>query len=315
MKLFEISNLKQLEIDDKERIIALGFFDGIHLAHQEIIEGVVKSSKLKNKVATLITFDKNPKEYFTNKKIPLLTPNNLKVELLEQYGIEELYILQFNEQLRMLSKENFVEKVLLTLNAVEIFCGYDYSFGYKGEGTPEFIEKYTNKKIAVNKINEKLLDNKTISSTLIKKYVVEGNFKKYFLYTNRFYCLKGIVIKGRQLGRTINFPTANLLITDNFVLPEKKGVYLTVLKVKNEYYKGITNIGNNPTVSNGNEIFIETHILNFDMDIYNENIEIYFYDFIRLERKFNDIIELKFQLEKDKIFAEKNKINFNNMII
>lgn len=309
MKTFDVKNIDNIQQDNNNRVVALGFFDGLHLAHQEIIKSTVEKAKKEGKVATLITFDKSPKEYFQKKTMNLITPIKLKKQLLEKYGIEELYILEFNEQLQTLTKEHFIDNILKKINTSDIFCGYDYVFGRYGSGTPEFLSKYTKNEINVHILPEKTYNNKKISTTNLREYIKNGNFLEFFDVVKRHYQLNGVVIKGRQLGRTINFPTANLLISDNYLLPEKLGVYITVVKVRGIYYKGITNIGNNPTVTDDNKLYIETNILDFDMDIYGDNIELYFYKYIRPEMKFSGLEGLKKQLELDKHEAENYPID------
>ena len=149
------------------------------------------------------------------------------------------------------------------------------------------------------------IDDEKISTTVLKEFVKKGEFSKYKEYTGRFYSISGLVVKGRQLGRTINFPTANLELDDKYLLPETNGVYITKIKVNNKIYKSVTNIGYNPTVSDEkNKKFIETHILDFDEDIYGEKIEIYFYEFLRKEQKFESFDHLKEQLKLDKKSCE-----------
>lgn len=304
MKTFRVNNINEIEQDKKERVIALGYFDGVHKAHQKIIKNTVSQAKEQGKIAALVTLDKSPKEYFNKEEVAQITPFKEKHSLLEKLGIAELYLLEFNKELRTLQPEDFIEKVLLQLNATEVFCGYDYRFGYKGEGTPELIECHTSNKILVNKLDKQDISGEKISSTKLREFIENGDFSSYYNYTNRYYKIYGEIIQGRQLGRTINFPTANLHLTENFLLPKQLGVYITIVKVRDSYYKGITNIGNNPTVSTSDQLFIETHILDFDEDIYGEIMDIYFLEFLRPEYKFSGIDELKEQLEKDKKKAE-----------
>lgn len=307
MKFLEISQLNKLQKDNKDRIAALGFFDGIHKAHQKIINNTVNKANKINKIPVVITFNKSPKEYFLKENIKLLTPKDEKIKLLKKLGVKEVYILDFNEELSLLSREQFIENVLLQLNVKEIYCGYDYKFGYRGLGYPEFIAEYTSNKIVINKIDKLTLFDEKISTTKLNEIVKEGNLKKYIDYTGRAYSIKGTVIKGKQLGRTIGFPTANINLKYDYLLPEKLGVYFTKITILKKDYFGITNIGNNPTVNQNNRLFIETHILDFDEFIYGEEIKLSFYDFIRNEKKFSGIEELKEQLKKDKEEAIKLK--------
>ena len=305
MEIFNISKFDEIKSDENKRVAALGFFDGIHKAHQNIIGEAVKAAGEKFK-SIVITLDKSPKEYFGKTSEESLTPINKKNELLRELGMDEVYYLEFNEQLQNLSAEEFIESVLKKLNVEKVFCGFDYRFGNRGLGTPELIKE---KGIEANIQEEQLIDGKKISTTSLKEFVKSGDFIKYKQYTGRYYSIDGLVVKGRQLGRTINFPTANLQLSEKYLLPETNGVFITKIKVRDKIYKSITNIGYNPTVSNEqNKKFIETHILDFDDDIYGEKIEIYFYEFLRNEQKFESFDHLKEQLKKDKKACEDKKI-------
>lgn len=302
MEIFNISDISEIKKDNVRRVAALGFFDGIHNAHQKIICGAVGAA-IGDYKSIVITLDKSPKEYFGKTSEELLTPINKKNELLESLGVDEVYYLEFNEKLQNLSAEDFIEFILKELNVDKVFCGFDYRFGNKGLGTPKLIEE-NGIEISVQK--EQAINGEKISTTALKKFVRDGNFEKYKEYAGRYYSISGLVVKGRQLGRTINFPTANLQLSEKYLLPETNGVYITKIKIHGEIYKSITNIGYNPTVSTEkNKKFIETHILDFDEDIYGEKIEVYFYEFLRPEKKFDSFNHLKEQLQIDKDVCEK----------
>ena len=301
MEIFNISDISEIKEENKKRVAALGFFDGIHKAHQKIIGDAVKEAG-EEFISVVITLDKSPKEYFGKTSEESLTPINKKNELLRELGVEEVYYLEFNEHLQNLSAEEFIELILKKLNVEKVFCGFDYRFGNRGLGTPDLIK---DSGIEVMIQEKQKIDEEKISTTVLKEFVRNGEFLKYKEYTGRFYSISGLVVKGRQLGRTINFPTANLELDDKYLLPEMNGVYITKIKVNNKIYKSVTNIGYNPTVSDEkNKKFIETHILDFDEDIYGEKIEIYFYEFLRKEQKFESFDHLKEQLKLDKKTCE-----------
>lgn len=301
MEIFNISKFDEIKSDENKRVAALGFFDGIHKAHQNIIGEAIEEAGEKFK-SIVITLDKSPKEYFGKTSEESLTPINKKNELLKELGVEEVYYLEFNEHLQNLSAEEFIELILKKLNVEKVFCGFDYRFGNRGLGTPDLIKDSS---IEVMIQEKQKIDEEKISTTVLKEFVRNGEFLKYKEYTGRFYSISGLVVKGRQLGRTINFPTANLELDDKYLLPEMNGVYITKIKVNNKIYKSVTNIGYNPTVSDEkNKKFIETHILDFDEDIYGEKIEIYFYEFLRKEQKFESFDHLKEQLKLDKKTCE-----------
>ena len=301
MEIFNISDISNIKEENKKRVAVLGFFDGIHKAHQSIIGRAVEAAE-KGYISAVITLDKSPKEYFGKTSEESLTPTNKKNELLENLGVNEVYYLEFNEKLQNLSAEEFINNILKKLNVEKVFCGFDYRFGFKGLGTPDLIK---DSGIEVTVQEKEKIDGEKISTTVLKEFVRKGEFPKYKKYTGRFYSISGLVVKGRQLGRTINFPTANLELDGKYLLPDTNGVYITKIKVNNKIYKSVTNIGYNPTVSDEkNKKFIETHILEFDEDIYGEKIEIYFYEFLRKEQKFESFDRLKEQLKLDKRTCE-----------
>lgn len=301
MEIFNISDISEIKEENKKRVAALGYFDGIHKAHQKIIGCSVDAAE-KGYKSAVITLDKSPKEYFGKTSEESLTPINKKNELLMNLGVDEVYYLEFNEKLQNLSAEEFINNILKKLNVEMVFCGFDYRFGFKGLGTPDLIKESG---IEVMVQEKQKIDEEKISTTVLKEFVRKGEFSKYKEYTGRFYSISGLVVKGRQLGRTINFPTANLELDGKYLLPETNGVYVTKIKVNNKIYKSVTNIGYNPTVSDEkNRKFIETHILDFDEDIYGEKIEIYFYEFLRKEQKFESFDHLKKQLKLDKKTCE-----------
>ena len=301
MEIFNISDISEIKEENKKRVAALGYFDGIHKAHQKIIGCSVDAAE-KGYKSAVITLDKSPKEYFGKTSEESLTPINKKNELLMNLGVDEVYYLEFNEKLQNLSAEEFINNILKKLNVEMVFCGFDYRFGFKGLGTPDLIKESG---IEVMVQEKQKIDEEKISTTVLTEFVRKGEFSKYKEYTGRFYSISGLVVKGRQLGRTINFPTANLELDGKYLLPETNGVYVTKIKVNNKIYKSVTNIGYNPTVSDEkNRKFIETHILDFDEDIYGEKIEIYFYEFLRKEQKFESFDHLKEQLKLDKKTCE-----------
>ena len=309
MEVFNIENLNEITNSGENKVAALGFFDGIHKAHQKIITNAVKKAKELKIKSVVITLDRSPKEYFGKTTVECLTPQNKKNELLMELGVDEVYYLTFNEILQNINAEEFIDNVLIKLNVVEVFCGYDYRFGNKGLGTPLLIENYTQGKITTNVLNEMLEDNIKISTTSLKQFIKEGKLENYNKFTGRYYMVSGTVIHGKKLGRTIGFPTANLKLHDKYLLPDSNGVYLTKTKVGDKVYKSVTNIGFNPTTDKDRtERIIETYIIDFSDDIYDKTIELYFYEFMRPELKFTSFEELKAKIMEDKEVAEKKDI-------
>lgn len=290
-------------IQSFDNYIALGSFDGLHLGHLSLIYKVIEEADKNGGKSMIHTFKNHPRSLISKDNAPkLLMDNDEKVKVLEAYGVDIVCFQEFNSEFMKITPEEFVKMLIEKFNAKGIVVGFNYKFGYKNSGNIDLLRRLQ------NKYNYKLYvmepctyKNEVISSTRIRKAIEEGNVEDAYKMLNRPYCLRGTVVHGRKIGRTIGFPTANLCYDKKFILPSE-GVYYTNVKVNNKLCKGITSIGYNPTV-NGKNLTIETNILNFEEDIYEKHIEVNFIKKIRNNIKFNGIDELKNQLEKDKSFA------------
>ena len=236
--------------------------------------------------------------------IKLLNTIDEKATLLEKFGIDNLIIHPFDEVFSNLSAEEFVKNILVDkLNIHKIIIGHDHRFGKNRTADINdlilFGEKY---KFEVEQINAKEIDEIAVSSTKIRKALLEANIKLANEYLGYSYFISGKVVEGKKIGRTIGFPTANIQINESYKLLPKNGVYVVSSKINNILYFGMMNIGKNPTLGD-NEQSIEIHFFDINEDIYNENLQIAFLENIREEHKFNSITELQAQLEKDKIFS------------
>ena len=230
-----------------------------------------------------------------------------KLNLLENTGIDIVNLVNFDKDFMKITPEEFIKNMVNFYNAKGIVVGFNYRFGYKNLGDVEMLQKYSNILGYKLYVCEAISTNhEIVSSSKIRHLIAEGNITKANELLGRPHTTIGEVIKGKQLGRTIGFPTVNLNYNKEYILP-KGGVYYTVVEYDNKLYKAITNIGYNPTVEGG-KLSVETHILNFDKQIYGEVIKINFINRIRDEVKFNTIDELKEQLLKDKDYAFKQKI-------
>lgn len=284
--------------------IALGSFDGVHKGHLLLINEIVNLAKKNNAKSVVYTFENHPLSIVDKENAPkLLLDNDTKVETLKNLGVDILCFKRFDETLMKLSPEEFIENLVNKFNAKGIVVGFNYRFGYKNKGDIELLKKLSKKlKFELYVEEAYKIDNDVVSSTRIRNLITNGNVKDANKMLGRYYCLSGLVVGGRRLGRTIGFPTANLKPLDNMLIP-KIGVYYTNVEIYGKLYKGITSVGNNPTV-NGKNMTIETNILDFNEDIYDINIKVYFLARIRDEKKFSGLDELKMQLEKDKEFAK-----------
>ncbi|MBS6106402.1 MULTISPECIES: bifunctional riboflavin kinase/FAD synthetase [Anaerococcus] len=288
--------------DFEPKAIALGNFDGVHIGHQKLIGKNIEIANRLNLVPSVLLFKENSKKTLIDEK-NYLTSLDDKIEILAKMGMDTFCILEFNEEFRSLSPKEFISKILYQkLNSKYIVVGEDYHFGKNAQGNVDTLKQNQDEFGFETKIVDFELDNgKKISSTDIKQLIKEGNIKLANKYLARPYKIIGHVIDGHKRGRTLNFPTANLKTNFSYTLP-KDGVYLTRVNVKGKNYFALSNVGSNPTFGNDNRK-VETYILDFDQDIYGENISIEFLEFFRDDMKFNSADELIDQMETDKQLA------------
>ena len=274
--------------------VALGFFDGVHVGHKAVIENAVKYSRENNIPAVVWTFLNSPKKASLS-----ITDNDERKAFFEALGVDILIVFPFSDDVKGLTKDKFVNTVLKeNLNAQRVFCGFNYSFGAGGKGTPEELKQLCEKQdISVEISKEISVDGETVSSTRIREYIENGFPEKASRLLGRPYSISGTVTNGKKLGRTLGFPTANVHIPENKVFP-KDGVYLTVTSFEEKSLYGITNIGTNPTVDEKIRR-AENFIFDFGEDIYGKEIKIEFLRFIRGERKFDSVELLAAQVKKD----------------
>lgn len=289
---------------DFETYITIGSFDGLHRGHLTLINKAISLSKENNAKSMVYTFKEHPLNIINKSLVPkILMDNETKIEILNKLGLDVLNLCNFDEQIMKMQPEEYILNMIRHYNLKGIITGFNHRFGYKNQGNVELLRALSEKyKFELYVVEPVKFMGETISSTTIRKYIAEGNVSKANNFLLRPFSLKGKVKHGRQIGRTMNFPTANLAYNEEFVVPGR-GVYYTIAEYKDTKYKGITNVGLNPTVG-GNKLSIETYILNFDENIYGEDLKIDFMAKIRDEVKFNSIDELKNQLKKDKHFAE-----------
>lgn len=283
--------------------VGLGNFDGLHIGHMTLIDTLVEQCKAKGLKSVVYTFTKHPENILRKKLFtPLLTTVGKKVELLKQTSLDYLYFDEFDERYSRMKPENFIKDILVgTLGIKLAVAGFNYRFGYKGQGDVTLLEKMGQElgfKVIV--ISPVRIENETVSSTRIRNYVAKGDMEKVFNLLGRYYSITGRVSKGRQIGSTIGFPTANIHPEDYLILP-LEGVYLaqTLLSTDGKLHPSITNIGRNPTVADSQPVTVETHILDFEGDIYSQDIEVFFISRLRGERKFKDKEDLMKQIQKD----------------
>jgi riboflavin kinase/FMN adenylyltransferase len=282
-------------IDKEDKCVIIGDFDGIHIGHQKLYSELSKEDNYKKLVITFKNSNKNIKSY--------LTPFDFKCEYISKNypKIDYIYALEYNNDLINMSYLDFIN--FLKINGVKkIICNNDFRFGKNRLGNVEILKEY----FIVNVIDTVKINDKVVSSTSIRNYLNEGDILNANLSLNRLYSLTGRVIEGKKIGRKINFPTINVDYT-NFYLP-KNGVYEVLVGYNDNKYLGMCNVGVNPTVTDTNNIKLEIHIFDFEEDMYDKYVDIYFVDFIRCEKKFNSIEDLRNELSNNKQqILDKNK--------
>ncbi|MDY3521425.1 bifunctional riboflavin kinase/FAD synthetase [Riemerella anatipestifer] len=285
--------------------LSIGMFDGVHLGHQSIIKNLKEISDEKKLSSGLLTFWPHPRTIFNpNENLKLLNTLAEKTSLIENLSVDFLFLQSFDEDFRNLSADDFVKKILVDkLNVKYLIIGYDHRFGKDKKGDFNLLQKMaTEFDFEVQQLDAIQLENQNISSTKIRNAITNGDFKSANDMLGYHYPLSGKVIHGKKIGRTIGYPTANISI-DNIKLLPKKGAYIVEVWIDNLFYKGMLSVGTNPTVS-GTELSVEVYILDFNKDIYDQDITIKFRDFLHEEIKFDGLEALIKKLDEDKALTE-----------
>ena len=281
--------------------MSLGMFDGVHKGHQEIIKKLKKHSETHQLESALLTFWPHPRKVLQPEvEIKLLNTLEEKLQLLERFGIQKTFLQEFNDNFRNLSGEDFVKQILLDkLHMKHIVIGYDHHFGKNKSGNFELLEKMASENnFVVEETKAVLVNELAVSSTKIRNALSEGDIITANEFLGYHYPVSGTVVGGKKIGRTIGYPTANIDVDPIKLLP-KKGAYIVDVELNGHMHKGMLSIGTNPTV-NGTKKTTEVYILDFDQDIYGENITVYFRDYLHDEIKFESLEKLIERLDEDK---------------
>ena len=305
MKLHNLNTKKNFKTQNL--CLCIGNFDGIHLGHQHVIKKIINNSRSDNLQSAIMTFVPHPKIFFkrTDNNFNIIT-NDYKKNFLDSLGVENYIEYKFNKTLSNLEAINFIEKILVKqLHVKKIIVGKDFRFGKDRKGDTALLKKLSNKyhyKLSIIGHIKNKKTNLKFSSSLIRKNINEGSFEKVSEALGRNWFMQGKIVKGNQKAKLINFPTANMK-PGNHILP-KKGVYCVNAVFQGNLYKGIANFGERPTVK-GVNLLLETHIFEFNRDIYGKELTVEFLTFIRPEKKFKDFKSLTNQIQKDVIKAKK----------
>lgn len=297
MEIFEkIEDIK----DMPPCALALGNFDGVHLGHQELIKKTVEKAKELGLKPGVFTFSNHPKNLLPKAKpVKNILYNREKAEIIEGLGVDYMFNIEFTQNIMTMNPENFVKNLLIDkFNMKYGFCGFNYHFGYMAEGNVEILEDLGKKyDYSVKVIPPFLVNDNIVSSSLIRTIIAAGQVDKCKEYMGRYYEIAGDVVVGNKLGRTLGFPTSNLVIDEAMVTPPN-GVYVTLCTYNGIKYPSVTNVGKKPTIGDYNKN-VETHIFNFNKELYGKKIIVEFLVKTRDEVKFDDLEELSEQIIRD----------------
>jgi len=292
-------------IPTQKTFVTIGTFDGVHIGHQKIIQKLVTDARANHKKSVLLTFFPHPRMVL-QKDVTIQLINTIKerAQQLEQLGLDYLIIHPFSKEFSRLTALDFVRDILVNqLNISKLIIGYDHHFGKNREGNIEQLTEYSYLyDFDVEEIPAQDIDDVSVSSTKIRRALLNGELKTANKYLGYNYPLKGKVVKGENLGSKIGFPTANIEIPENYKLIPKTGVYVVQSLINEQSFYGMMNIGNRPTV-NGQNQTIEIHFFNFNQNIYDKEITVELLYFLRDEEKFDSIEKLTQQLQQDLINA------------
>lgn len=289
----------------KPLALSLGMFDGVHLGHKCIIDELIKVGAENNLETAILTFWPHPRFVFNpNEDLKLLNTLEEKTVLMEKYGINNLFLKEFDEEFRNLTGEEFVRQILIDkLNVKYLIIGYDHSFGKNKSGNFELLQTLSKElDFDVEQMEAINIHENNVSSTKIRNALLAGKIKEANEMLGYFYSVSGTVTHGKKIGRTIGYPTANIS-TESIKLLPQKGAYIVEVFVKGQQYKGMLSVGTNPTV-NGESLTVEVYILDFNEDIYDEKIMVKFRDHLHEEIKFESLEKLIERLDEDKRLTE-----------
>ena len=304
MKIKTAADYKQIN----SSVITIGTFDGVHVGHQQIIHRLVDTARKNDLQALVLTFFPHPRMVIQNDaNIKLINTIDEKAKQLEQLGVDHLVVKEFTKSFSRLTALEYVRDILVNkLKVKHIIVGYDHHFGRNRTANINELKEFgAFYDFEVTEIEPQEVDDVAVSSTKIRSAILEGNILTANKFLGYNFMLTGTVIKGKGLGKTLDFPTANIQIEAAYKLIPKHGVYVVKSQIKGVEVFGMMNIGKNPTVSEGNQTKIEVHFFDFSAKLYGAVLKIELLDHLRSEIKFPNIEALKLQLEKDKVDATK----------
>ncbi|MEO8209186.1 MAG: bifunctional riboflavin kinase/FAD synthetase [bacterium] len=303
---------------DKKSVVTVGTFDGIHLGHLEIIEKLNSIKKEKSLRSVVVTFEPHPQIVLRNKAkdIKILTTLDDKLYIFKSLSIDIVYVINFTKEFANTTAEDFYKNYLIDkIGLNDLVLGYDHMFGKNREGNLDTLKILSqNYDFKVDKVDEFKINGEHISSTVIRKLLAEeGNVDKVRRILGRYYSIEGKVVEGKKLGKDLGYPTANIEVSSGLKLIPKIGIYAVSIEIDGKLYSGMMSIGKNPTVSFDDSIKVEVNIFDFDENIYGKIIKVNFINYIRDEKKFDSLEELKKQMSLDKEVSLKQITEINNI--
>ncbi|HHY74669.1 MAG TPA: bifunctional riboflavin kinase/FAD synthetase [Bacillus bacterium] len=304
MEIFQIRHPHTIKKEELPQIVvALGYFDGVHLGHQKVITTAIKKAEQLGCKSAVMTFYPHPSVVLRNSSAheQCITSIEDKKEEITKLGIDYLFIVEFTPSFAELLPQQFVDQYIIELNVKHVVAGFDYTYGRLGKGTMETLPFHSREQFTQTVVDKVVENNEKVSSTLIRELILNGRVDILPNYLGRYYKTKGVVIHGEKRGRTIGFPTANIEHLANYILPYT-GVYAVYIQLSGIWYNGVLNIGYKPTFHDPDTVkqSIEVHIIDFNESIYGKEVQIMWLKRIRSEQKFNSVKELVSQIQRDK---------------
>lgn len=294
----------------KKKVMALGFFDGIHIGHAALMNMIIKRAQEYDAEPAVLTFDVHPDSLVFKKNVPLINSADDRERILSRcFGIDDVVVVHFSQSVMHMDWKVFIDELIDDMDLCHIVVGHDFKFGYKGLGTAEKLKEYCAQRgVGCDIIPPVCKDGVIVSSTLIRGLIESGEIEKANEYLGRPHTLTDVVRSGYHLGTQMGTPTINMRFPDGVIIP-RHGVYAAKAYVAGEEYMSVTNVGVRPTVSEDGGVNVESFLLDFTGNLYGRLVRLDFYKFMRPERKFDDIDELAAQIKHD---AESTREYFEN---
>lgn len=287
---------------EDKRVVALGFFDGIHIGHAALINKAKEIAKGQGAKPAVLTFDRHPDELIKGINVPLInSPFDRRDIIKRLFGVKDVIFIHFDEKMMRMPWEEFIDRLAEDFNVAGLVAGYDFRFGYKGEGNGErLIEKSRKLGIHCEIVPKVELEGVTVSSTHVRKLIAEGEIEQANTFLGHPHVLTDTVCHGHKFGTSMGFPTINMRFTEGVIIPPF-GVYATKVHIQGEkrIHIAVTNIGVRPTIADSSEVSTESFILDYSGDLYGRQVRLEFYKMLRAEKKFASVDELKAQISRD----------------